>query len=212
MPPQPEDLQFIVDRINTIEGTYVYNEPAVQDKKELTSPLVIDHPKSIIDNTAYHDYYRIELVTPEITTELVDFEITRDLGKIVNITSTIPQLFSASVTAATPTDADDVEALVVDVSADLDALSAGPIPPLVRAFISEGLADSLDQATWSALSIAQREWLIQLALAWRALVSPTVATTSSHTTQTTYGRSPSITERAVEYLNPVTSPAAPWNW
>jgi hypothetical protein len=168
-----EDVKYIDDGLASIGKALGYDsKESPTENYDVIPTADIGKNYSVTENTAYHDYYRIELGSPLITTVAVDTKLPKQLAKVLTITQKFPHLFGAAAKTSAPTDASEVEDLVAEIRADLATLGAGPVPGAVLSFVTVALGDQLDQGTWNAMSIAQRERPGQIAAAWVVMTTP----------------------------------------
>jgi hypothetical protein len=200
MAADPKVVALVDAGVQTILTRYEYADPPVEPKNNSHSAALA--PQSIIDNTAYHDYQRIELGTPVITTQIVDKTIPSKLTGLLDIVASLAPLFSANAKTAVPTDADEAEQLVADIKADLDVLAAGAIPPVLQSFIVGALGDYLSQDVWNAFSIAQRDRLGQLASLWAILMFSASVDSTGSAAPTTVKGSATFIDVAEDIIDP----------
>lgn len=171
MPMTQAQVDHVTKGLEEIGKTVNDTEPAIEPKnRENTAGL--RQPEKIIDTPAYHDYRRIELGTPVISTQVPDKKVKPKVEQVLTVTKKFPGLFGPIATTSEPTDADQVEELLAEIKADLANLAAGPVPGIVSNFVVNALQDYIDQATWTAMSVSERDRLGQLASAWTALTAP----------------------------------------
>ncbi len=197
MPASQEDVRFIDEGLRAIDA--VLGAETARQPRDTAIKAGFD--ESPINNTAYHDYYRIELGTPVIKTQVLDKQVPTKLGKIIDLTSKMPWLFGTSVTTAEPTDADQVEELITEMKVDLANMAAGPVPAVVQTFVVTALADYIDQSLWTALSPSERDRLGQLASAWTSMTAQPASGGGNGPSEA--GRSSdSLVDKALNFIDP----------
>lgn len=194
-----KDLKLINDSLDTIDQSLNNGTPAVQPPNTSITAQIAP-VGSIINNTAYHDYYRLEIGSPVITTQNLDKTLTPKLTSLVDIIGRVPWMFGPTALNMQPTDADEVEALLAEAKADLANMAAGPVPAVVQRFVIEALADYIDQTLWTALSPGERDRLGQLASAWASLTEPTPASAGSSQPQS--NENGGLLQKAEDALDP----------
>lgn len=171
MPLNNDQKKHVTTGLDAIAKATQDADPAVEDRNRETTAR-LKQPEKIIDTPAYHDYYRIELGTPVISMQVPDKTVKPKLTTILTVTKKFPGIFGEKATTAEPTDADQVEELLAEIKADLTNMAAGPVPGIVSNFVVNALHDYIDQATWTAMSVSERDRMGQLASAWTALTAP----------------------------------------
>jgi hypothetical protein len=194
------DLKYVEDGLARIDASVTYGHAATEPQNHNIKATL--EPQVIINNTAYHDYNRIELGTPVIATKVVDKKLRETVVKVVEMTELHPSWFSDAARTSRPTDADTVEELIAEMKADLANMAAGPVPGIVQTFVVEALADYIDQAVWTAMSSGERDRLGQLASSWASLSGRTATGSSSQSGSGSGSNSNDGGGGLLDFLNP----------